>query len=233
MNLGAEPKKVMILGALLVAGAVGIYLDLSGGSAPAPAPRPVSRAVSTTTAGSANKTTNPTRSRGAGRVAISEFRPRLGSARPEDKLDPASIDPELRLDLLAKAQAVEPVAAGRNLFQFGPAPAVKQLPLVVPGGVPKIAVNQPPPQPVVAVPSGPPPTPAPPPILLKYYGYKIMKSNGRKVAFLLDGEEILRVEENQTVKQHYRIVSIALKSIVIEDVQANNTQTLPLVDLPG
>jgi hypothetical protein len=91
-------------------------------------------------------------------------------------------------------------------------------------------VAPPPPAPVIA--QGPPPPPPPPPINLKYYGYVVSKKDGRKEAFLLDGEEILFATENQTVKQRYRIVRIALTSIVIEDTQAKNTQTLQFQDTP-
>jgi hypothetical protein len=48
----------------------------------------------------------------------------------------------------------------------------------------------------------------------------------------MDGEEPLLVEENQTVKQRYRIIRIDFKSIVIEDTQAKNTQTLQIQDNP-
>jgi hypothetical protein len=92
------------------------------------------------------------------------------------------------------------------------------------------------PQPVQArpiTPAGPPPPPPPAPINLKYYGYAISKLDGHKQAFLLDGEDIMLVTENQTVKQRYRIVRIALTSIDIEDTQSKNTQTLKLQDIPS
>ena len=50
-------------------------------------------------------------------VAISEeFRPSLKPKRPEDRVDPMTIDPTLRLDLLAKVQAVDMEGGSRNLF---------------------------------------------------------------------------------------------------------------------
>ena len=79
-------------------------------------------------------------------------------------------------------------------------------------------------------------TPQPPPVQpinFKYYGYVISKVDGQKKAALLDGDDILVVTENQTVKQRYRIVKIALGSIDIEDIQGKNTQTLKLQDIPG
>ena len=80
---------------------------------------------------------------------------------------------------------------------------------------------------------GPAPAQPPPPINLKYYGYVISKTDGRKEAFLLDGEDIILATENQTIKQRYRIVRIALTSIVIEDTQGKNTQTLQFQELPS
>lgn len=231
MTLGAEPKKVAILGALLAVAGIAIYMNTGDESPPA------SRRVASPPVAGVNtnltKATNAPRTRGGNRVASSEFHPRLGSARPEDKIDPALIEPELRLDLLAKVEAVEPMAAGRNLFQFGTASAspVKLPP--VPTGVPPIAVNHPPPPPPQPVVTGPPPTPQAQPIPLKYYGYKVWKSDGHKIAYLNDGEEILHAGENETLKQRYRIVSISLKSIVIEDTQQKSTQTLPLVEPPA
>ncbi len=61
----------------------------------------------------------------------------------------------------------------------------------------------------------------------------VSKSDGRKEACLLDGEDIILATENETVKQRYKIVRIALNSIVIEDTQAKNTQTLQFQDLPS
>ncbi len=238
MTLGAEPKKVAILAVLVVIVLVALYMNSGSDSeTPSPAPRAAAGpgAAGPTTA-QAEKSTNA-RVRGGGRALASEFRPRLGSARPEDRVDQASIDPALRLDLLAKVQAIEPVAAGRNLFQFGAAPVTTPIP-PVPSNVPKIPVNQPPPQPVVppqpAVTNNTPPPPPPPaPLTLKYFGYKLSKASGQKEAYLTDGEDILRVEENQTLKQHYRVVKIALTSITIEDTQTRTTQTLTLQETQG
>ena len=61
----------------------------------------------------------PDSNRGASRGRNEEFHPVLHSKRPEDRIDPMTIDPILRLDLLAKVQGVEPAGGSRNLFQFG------------------------------------------------------------------------------------------------------------------
>lgn len=233
MNLGAEPKKVAILGGVVLLG-IGLYFWNSSDDSPStPAPR---RAPATAAATAAtpvdSKSTAQARVRGGGTASASEFHPRLGSARPEDRVDPNTIDPALRLDLLAKVQAIEPVAAGRNLFQFGAAPAPdKPLP-AVPKNVAQIPINNKPPvtqpvQPSISA-NNQPQTAPPVPLTLKYFGYKISKETGHIEAFLTDGDDIIRVEENQTLKQHYRVVKIAQKSITIEDTQSKLTQTLTL-----
>lgn len=232
MTLGAEPKKIAILAVIVVGGLI-YYVSSSWDSSPSPAPRAVSTDVTNTSSTATPAASVSAKARNVGRGAVSEFRPRVLGTRPDDKTDPASIDPELRLDLLAKVQAVGPVEAGRNLFQFGVAPPPDKPMPGIPTNVPKIAVNQPPAHPPAVVPSGPPAPPPPPPINLKYYGYTVSKADGHKQAFLLDGEEPLIVIEGQTVKQRYKIVKIALTSIDIEDTQAKDTQTLKLQDVPG
>jgi hypothetical protein len=228
VNLGAEPKKVAILAGLVVLGIGALYLNSSGGSTPAPATRSIAPVVNPNVASSSAKA--PKAQAGGG-----EFRLRVLGTRPDDKIDPKDIDPELKLDLLAKVQAVPPIEAGRNLFQYGAAPPPPGPLKPLPTGVPPIAIKPvvaPPPAQVSAV-VGPPAPPPPAPINLKYYGYVVSKTDGRKQACLLDGEDILLATENQTIKQRYKIVRIALNSIVIEDTQAKNTQTLQFQDLPS
>ena len=229
MNLGAEPKKVAALGALLVAAAVTFYINVYSSDSPATTPAPVARTAVVAPIIEQNPTLPKRRERG--KAAVGEFKPRQGAARPEDRPDPASIDPALRLDLLAKVQAVEPAASIRNLFQYGAAAAPPK-PVELPKNPPKIAINQPPPPPLLP-PTAPstftPPPPQAPPMTFKYYGFKTLKSTGRKQAFLLDGDEIFIAGENDSVKgSRYKVVKIGVNSITIEDTQFKATQTLPL-----
>ncbi len=47
----------------------------------------------------------------------------------------------------------------------------------------------------------------------KYYGYKILKSSGRKEAFLLDGDDIIIAGEDEPVKRgRYKVVKIGVNS---------------------
>jgi hypothetical protein len=126
---------------------------------------------------------------------------------------------------------VEQPASMRNIFQYGAAPpppeAVK--PVELPKNTPKIAINQPAAGGPAAGPPPPPPVPTAPPMTFKYYGYKVSKSDGRKQAFLLDGDDIIIAGENDAVKSgRYKVVRIGVNSITIEDTQFKSTQTLQL-----
>ena len=75
---------------------------------------------------------------------------------------------------------------------------------------------------------GTPVTPPPPPITLKYYGYIAQRADGRKRAFFLDGDDILVAAEGELLKRRYKVVRIGVNSAIVEDMQFNNTQTIPL-----
>jgi hypothetical protein len=231
MNLGAEPKKVAILGVLVVGAIGGLYLN-SGSSTPAPVARTTAPVITTSSA--VRSVMKTTKGQTASQSNGGEYRPRVLGSRPDDVL-PTDVDPELKLDLLARVQAVEPIEAGRNLFQYGAAPP-PPAPITLPKDVRKIEIAKPP-APVTTTQvlgeSRTVPPPPPTPINLKYYGYVVSKTDGRKEACLLDGEDIILATENETVKQRYKIVRIALTSIVIEDTQAKDTQTLKFQDLPS
>jgi hypothetical protein len=235
---GDAPWKVVILVGLAVTAAVVLYFNVFAGDSqpkspavgavavPAPAPAAAPSVV-------ASRATPPAgaRRRSAKNNMVSEFKIRQGVEPGEEKPDPATIDPTLRLDLLAKLQNVEPPAAMRNIFQYGaapPPPTPAGAAVALPENTSKIAINRPPP-PTPKGPPPPPPAPTAPPITFKYYGYKISKSDGRKEAFLLDGDDIIIAGENDSMKRgRYKVVRIGVNSITIEDTQFKSTQTLQL-----
>jgi hypothetical protein len=143
-------------------------------------------------------------------------------------LDPTKIDPTLRLDVLAKLQAINLEGGERNIFTMG-----TKAPEVAAAAVPKTGkINLTPPPvttvsstPVLPQPLGPPPAP---PINLKYYGYSTKRSDGEKKAFFLDGDDIIVAAEGDIIKKQYKVVRIGVNSVQMEDTTSKSTQTLPL-----
>jgi hypothetical protein len=226
VNLGAEPKKVAALGVLVLVGAYVVYSNVFSSSSEALQNRPAKPAAEVPAIKAIPQTTAPPRP-GSGRSRVaSDFRPPYRKSRPEDRPDPNTIDPTLRLDLLAKVQAVDTSTGIRNLFQFTTAAAMASARTPEPAKI----VPQSPLIPV-KVPSGPPPVPVkpgPPPINLKYFGYTALRQGGGKRAFFIDGDEILIGTEGELVKRRYRVIRIGVNSVEVEDTQTNNTQTLKL-----
>jgi hypothetical protein len=229
MKLGFENKRqTVILGVLLAVLAWVFYSQVLAPSGDVPVQ------ARTTPAASSRPDPVP----GFGRQAPPDARPRPSSrigARTgmqfkmngrEQNLDPAAIDPTLRLDLLAKVQSVTLEGGERNLFQFG-APPMPKTP--EPKIIPNPAAAAPPP---ADTPPPEPVKPPPPPIPLRFYGYSQARP-GEKRAFFLDGEEIIVATEGETIQRRYKIVRIGVNSVVVEDTQHNHQQTLPLQEPTG
>jgi hypothetical protein len=243
MKLGTENrKKVWFLAAL---GLLAVYLLYSNvfssqntagppaepesarTSAPAlPGPEGASGQDASRTEAPGPKGTPTDSNRNASRGRNEEFHPVLHSKRPEDRLDPMTIDPILRLDLLAKVQGVELAGGSRNLFQYGP-PPVKAAEALK-GTEPKVVPQ--PVAPVLKTDDQPKAIAPPPPIGLKYYGFSTGRVNGKKTAFFLDGEEISVAAEGETVKKRYRVVRIGVNSVLVEDTESKRQQSLPLTE---
>ena len=229
MKLTAERKRlVYLVGILAVLGAYSLYTNvLSGPSNPEPSrpSRPTARATRAPIVPADSEPQSTPRRPAASSRLSEEFRPSLKPKRPEDRVDPMTIDPTLRLDLLAKVQAVNIEGGRRNLFQVGqpPPPPLPPEPTIRPRSGSQVAADAPPPGP-----PQPPSLPQAPPITLKYYGYSSARGDNRKHAFFLDGDDILVAAEGETVKKRYRVVRIGVNSVVMEDTQFKHEQTLPL-----
>ena len=233
-GLGADKKKLAILGVLL---AVAAYFYFSGGS-PSDTSTNASRAV-----GTAPPVTSPRiASRLASRTRLGqaksfrnagEFKPSLKPNKDETLSDRNSIDPTLHEDLLARLKSVKLEGGRRSVFDFGAAQPAAQLNVVEPK---KIAVVRKPVGPMPPPPPAPPPPPPQaPPVPLKFYGFVNQNKSGVKRAFFLDGDDIIVASEGQTIKSRYKIVRIGINSAVVEDIQfQGHQQTLPLVEeMPG
>ena len=238
-NLGAEPKKLAILGVILAVAGVAYKMSNSSSEAPpgavavVPLPEnpPALKKLPEPTTSSVLAHRTPARGLDSTRDTtrtIEDFHP---SIKVPEGFDVSKVDPTLHLELLAKVQHVPMEGGSRSLFEFSqppapPVPAVK----ITPG--PIVAEAKPePPKP--AEPSGPPPPAPPPPIPLKFYGYAGTTRDGMRRAFFLEGEDIYTPAENETVKGRYKIVRIGVNSAVVEDTTNKNQQTLPLVEELG
>lgn len=231
MKLGVEKKeqwKIYVLAGIVVLG--GIYYfwpDSSGSSSTSTVSK--ARPAVASPGEAAPEVGAGQRRRASGRVA-GDFRPKLRDSRPENRPDPAKIDPTIKLMLLARVQNVSLTGGSRNIFQFGAAAP----PPAPPGPLPKVKPIIPGQQ-VASVPkpviSGPPPEPTAPPIPFKYYGYASVKGEPRKRAFFLDGEDVIVVWEGDMIKNRYKVIHVGLRSVEMEDTQFKNAkQQLPLAE---
>lgn len=240
MKTGLEDKrKVAALGVLGLVAAYFLYVNVIAPPAATPtggratvASAPEESSPAAAAAHSPTATASERGPRAAARPAernrSEEFHPVLHSKNPEEQIDPNTVDPRIRLDLLAKLQDVPPAGSGRNLFQVGLAPPPKPL-----GPEPKIVPVKRPPGPPEIVPPGPPVAaglPPLPPITFKYYGLTTVRPNGKRTAFFMSGEEILIRAVGDMVAGSYRLVSIGLTSAVVEDTQSKRQQTVPLAE---
>lgn len=241
MELGAEPRKVAILVALLGLASYLVYTNLlSGPEAPERSqaesrpPEPAKPGLSSQTQQERDALIPsgpraPQAQRTAG--GRSEFKPTL---KPKESPDPMTIDPSLRLDLLDKLANATVGGSHRSLFDFGalqkPEEAIKKQP------EPKIVVKRrmigPEPPPPPPPPAPPVVKPPPPPITLKFYGSMLPLRGGMKRVFCMDGEEIFVPTEGEVIRKRYRIVKINASTVVVEDLDHKNQQTLRIEEPP-
>lgn len=224
-GVGAEPKKLAILGILLAIFAYFYFSNSTPSEQTSSQPHSAvvpPRDMSLRPIARASRAAQIRNMRNAG-----DFKPSL---RIKDKdFDRSRIDPTLRLDLLAKLKDVKVEGGARSLFEFGQAAPVvalvkeppKIFPFIGPHEKPKI-------DPVQAAAAA---AAAAPPIPLKFYGFVNQVKPGEiKRAFFLDGDDIFVAAEGEMVKNRYKIVRIGINSAIVEDTQyKHHQQTLPLV----
>lgn len=204
---GTEDRNKRIAVAAFVAVAALVvyfeYFDAGGPSTPAPAPVAVSApAAPATAAPDAEHTTGTAKT-----VATAG----------------AKLDPTLHMGAMLVSESVVYAGTGRNIFSAQSAPP----PVVIPKPVVSARINPVAQVPVAPpVPQGPPP---PPPINLRFFGVETA-GNGTRLAFLLHNDDVLTASVGDVVMRRYKVVSIEAKTIHVEDMQFNNTQTLPLLE---
>ena len=130
-----------------------------------------------------------------------------------------TLDPTLHMQAMLVSEAVTYSGIGRNIFSAQSA----QPPMEVPR--PLAAARPVAPQPC---PPNCPPPPPPPPIELKYFGLET-DAKGARQACLLHNDTVYLAFPGDVVMRRYKVVSIEPKSIQVQDLQTNNTLTLPLL----
>jgi hypothetical protein len=243
MKIGAENKKaVYVLIGLGVVAAYMVYSNLLSGPSLAPAPPPRTTDTAEAVPATPEKGSGPDISRAGGpatarpgtRAKNGEFHPVLRAKKKEDRVvNIDTMDPTIRLDLLAKVMKVPTAGGERNLFQILKAPPIKEVAAVLKGSETKIrpfiGPLPPPPPPPPAPPVAPPP---PEPIPLRYYAYSAIHPDGKRTAYFLtptaDGDEPLEGTEGTTLKGRYRIVSIGLDKVLVEDTRDKRRESIKI-----
>lgn len=167
----------------------------------------------------ASKKTAPTSGRQSAMQILNETATGTGGSggRKARSAAGSTIDPTLRLDLLAKVQGIKYEGGERNIFQFYSGP---------PKGIPKPVA---PPEFVGPLPpEAPPPPPPPPPIPLKFFGFASAPGETPVRAFLSDQDDVAIVSEGDLIKKRYKVIKISPNNIEMEDTQTKSRQKLPL-----
>ena len=124
MTLGAEPKKIEDSGWPAVVAAVVFFINSSSSGDSGYKPSTARSGTGPVEQGARHSCSAgfTLRSGRQSRTAEREFRPSPKRKRGEAPPDPTTIDPTLRLDVLAKLQQVNVEGTHRSIFDFGQAP---------------------------------------------------------------------------------------------------------------
>jgi hypothetical protein len=208
----ASKGKIVVVGALIVVGLVGVAYEFYNQFSTSSAPTARTAAITSTSG-----TENVPAARATARQGTQK---RTESGEEAKKLTNPGIDPTIHFGLLAQSEDVEYEGTGRNIFSADSAPAIIPKPIVParPGpGAPDVIAA-----------SGPPPPPKPPAIDLKYFGYTEGKDKSM-VAFFVHGDDIFMATAGQIVDHRYKVGTIKPTTVDITDMSYNNTQTLNLI----
>jgi hypothetical protein len=242
-GVGAEPKKLALLVAILVAGGLVYWFQNRSGApeqtvsanvTPAAVPAVKQLPAAKVPVRAADPTPPAPLRRapggGIGTSTMEDFRPSL---KVKDDVDLTKVDPRIRLDLLAKVRAVPMEGGSSSLFEFGkpPEPPTPKVDPIKPAAVP---VPLPPKATTQTKPPPPPVPPPPPPIPFKFYGYAGKAADGQLQGFFREGDpntgDIFLRREGDVIKDRYKIVRIGIRSAIVEDTVSHNQQTLPLLE---
>jgi hypothetical protein len=126
-------------------------------------------------------------------------------------------EPHLRLDLLDKIKKLDYSGSHRNIFVFGPPPPPpKSAEQIARDNYRVQGPQKPPPPPPVTVPA-------------QLFGSALMSRTGKRVAFFLQGDEVLVVEEGSVFMDRYRLDKINNDSADVEETSSGRHATVQMV----
>lgn len=130
-------------------------------------------------------------------------------------------EPHLRLDLLDKIKKLDYSGSHRNIFIFGPPPPPpKSAEQVARENFRSQGPQKPPPPPPVTVPA-------------QLFGSAFMSKSGKRVAFFLQGDEVLVVEEGSVFLSRYRLDKIGNESADVEETSSGRHATVQMLQAPS
>jgi hypothetical protein len=130
-------------------------------------------------------------------------------------------EPELRLDLLAKLQKLDyPAGAHRDIFTNVALPPQQTAEEKRRQEHQYPTVQHWPPPPPVEVPA-------------QFFGYASMRSSPHRLAFFLNGDEVLVVQEGSVFLSRFRLDKIGNDSADVEEVSSGRHASVPMVAPPA
>jgi hypothetical protein len=141
-----------------------------------------------------------------------------GVLASDAKFQPINVDePHLRVDLLEKLKKDDYAGAHRNIFAFGPPPPPPMTAAEIERRDHKIY--------------GPQPPPPPPPVNVgaTLFGFAAMPQSGKRVAFFLDGDDVLVVTEGAVFLNRFRLDKIGNDSADVEEISSQRHVTVQMV----
>jgi hypothetical protein len=202
IRLGTEDKKKRLIAGVCVSVALTLIAHTVWQLASGPSPTPPPPAASEAT-----------------QTTVATSRAVAPSGPAAQHLESATaLDPTLHPERMAMAENTEYTGTSRNIFSKDSLPPVPIGAIESPIASARTTTGP-------AAIAGPPP---PPPIDLKFYGFA-KQQNGRKLVFLMHGEDVFIAGPGDIVDGRYKVIQINDNSVVIEDLAYTNQQTLPLL----
>jgi hypothetical protein len=195
MTIGTENKRATaVAGVLLVLAGLLLYRGLRTPSEKLPV-REASSAPASSTA---------------------KARPRSTRGYVGFLLEP-TLDPHLRVDLLAQSEGTAYEGSGRDIFSDHD----DDIPQPVAPGL--MASSDAPP----AWPLAPAPPPTPPAMNLEFWGWVSVPGESKAV-FLAQGENGFVAHEGDIVARRYKVEKIGSRSVEVEDMLSNYRESIPV-----